>query len=228
MNKKILVIAAHPDDEILGCGGTIAKHSNDGDIVNVLLLGSGIKSRKIESGLEQKQLEILGKSSLNANKLLGVKNIFFEDFPDNELDSVSRLSVVRILESYIEKIKPEIIYTHHFSDLNIDHKRISESVLIASRPIPGQLVKKILFFEVASSTNWNFGLNNQNFNPNYFVDISEFLDLKLNALEFYKMEMREYPHSRSIKSLKSLALWRGSSIGVYAAEAFVLARSLED
>ncbi len=228
MNKKILVIAAHPDDEILGCGGTIAKHTKNNDIVNVLLLGGGVKSRKLNSDSVNLDLDLLKKAALDANKLLGVNNIYFEDFPDNELDSISRLSVIKKIENYINKLNPEIIYTHHPSDLNVDHRRISEAVLTSTRPVPNQNVKKILFFEVASSTNWSFGFSGTSFEPNYFINISDTLDLKLKALEFYKTEMRDYPHSRSIKALECLAKWRGSTAGFNAAEAFVLARILED
>lgn len=228
MNKNILVIAAHPDDEILGCGGTIAKHTKKNDIVNVLLLGSGIKSRQLNSDLVRNDLDLLKESAINANKLLGVNNLYFEYFPDNELDSIPRLTIIKKIEEYINKLSPEIIYTHYPSDLNVDHRRISESVLTSTRPVPNQKVKKILFFEIPSSTNWSFGFTGTSFEPNYFINISDTLDLKLKALEFYNSEMRDYPHSRSIKALECLAKWRGSTVGFNAAEAFVLARILED
>jgi len=228
LKKNILVIAAHPDDEVLGCGGTIAKHSKNGDIINVLLLGFGVKSRRLDLNKTNKKKDLLINATINANKILGVNNIYREDLPDNELDSISRLSIIKKIENYLEKLKPEIIYTHYYGDLNIDHRMISEAVLTATRPIPGQNVKKILFFEIASSTNWSFGFNNYSFEPNYFVNISHTLDLKLKALKFYNSEMREYPHARSLKALELLAKLRGTNVGVDAAEAFVLARVLED
>lgn len=235
MNNKInrqsvLVIVAHPDDEVLGCGGTIAKHTNSGDIVNVAILAQGIVSRynSQDNNMEinQKILNI-ENAAQNANVVLGVKSLKFQNFPDNRMDSLDRLEVIKIVEALVDKFKPEIVYTHHVSDVNVDHCVVNQSVIAACRPQPGHCVKRTLFFEVASSSEWQPAASGFYFKPNWFVDITETLDLKLRALKFYECEMRKYPHSRSIEAVEYLARWRGASVGVRAAEAFVLARSLE-
>ena len=145
------------------------------------------------------------------------------------MDSVDFLDVVKKVEEIIKKFKPKIIYTHHPSDLNIDHSIVHRAVITASRPTPNHIVKKILMFEIMSSTNWaikNTKYKNF-FNPNYFIDISNVLNKKLSLLRYYKTEMKTWPHSRSIKSIKVLANHRGSSVGVEAAEAFELVRNLK-
>lgn len=227
--QRVLIVAAHPDDEILGCGGTIAMHVKSGDEVSVVILAEGVTSRaeKRDRKKDSKKLADLSKIALEANQLLGVKSLFLHDFPDNRMDSLDRLDVVKVVEKYVEKFKPSIIYTHHFGDLNIDHQIVNQAVITACRPFPGQTVKKLLFFEAASSTEWQIQGSSSVFLPNWFVDISDTLDLKLHALQIYNSEMRRYPHSRSIKALECLAKWRGASVGVYAAEAFVLGRNLE-
>ncbi|MCK4650922.1 PIG-L family deacetylase [Candidatus Babeliales bacterium] len=225
-NEKVLVIAAHPDDEILGCGGTVAKHAKNGDIVNVVIIAEGVTSRyeKINIKKREKELSELSKSSHKANEILGVSSLKLFDFPDNKMDSIIRLDLIKKIEGCIDKFEPSIVYTHHFGDLNVDHRRVHEAVVTSCRPIPGHSVKRILFFEVASSTEWN---PSTLFSPNWFVDISGTLDCKLKALEAYKTEIRDFPHSRSFKALKSLAEWRGASVGLFAAEAFILGRNLE-
>lgn len=226
---KILIFAAHPDDEILGCGGTIARHVKNGDEVNVVILAEGITSRAENRDIKKdfKKLSDLSKTALKANQHLGVKSLLLHDFPDNRMDSLDRLDVVKVVEKYIEKFKPNIVYTQYFGDLNIDHQIVSQAVITACRPLPNQIAKRLLFFEVASSTEWQIQSFSNAFLPNWFVDISDTLDLKLHALQIYNSEMRRYPHSRSIKALECLAKWRGASVGVYAAEAFVLGRNLE-
>ena len=228
MADKILVIAAHPDDEILGCGGTIAKHVKNGDEVIVVIMAEGLTSRDLERDRDKREKDLfdLGKIAESANKLLGVKSLFLHDLPDNRMDSVDRLEIIKVVENYIKKINPSTIYTHHSGDVNIDHRRIHEAVVTACRPQPNNCVKNVLFFEVASSTEWQTSNFNVPFIPNWFVDISETLALKLQALKIYNSEMRDYPHSRSIEALEYLAKWRGSCVGVESAEAFVLGRRL--
>ena len=227
--QKVLVVAAHPDDEILGCGGTIAKHVIDGDEVHVLIVAEGVTSRDKErdGDKRKKELDNLNIAAKKANDILGVSGLYYVcKFSCCRTDSVNLLDIIKEIEEIIDKVKPQIIYTHHSGDVNIDHRRIHEAIVAACRPVPNYLVKKLLFFEVASSTEWQPPGSSNYFMPNWFVDISDTLDLKLKALEAYKCEMRDFPHSRSIDALNFLAKWRGASVGVNAAEAFILGRNL--
>ena len=229
MSSTILVIAAHPDDEVLGCGGTIARHAKAGDDVHVVILGEGITSRDDKRIREANKdgLSKLSKAAHQANDILGVKSLVLHDFPDNRMDSLDRLDVIKVVEGFIERFEPDKIYTHHCGDLNIDHRRIHEAVVTACRPMPGnQGVDTILFFEVPSNTEWQPPGSAVPFAPDWFVDISKTLELKLQALLAYESEMRPWPHARSVKAVEHLAGWRGASIGVAAAEAFILGRRL--
>jgi len=158
---------------------------------------------------------------------LGVSEVSFGAFPDNSMDAVPRLTVIKYIEELMAKLRPQVIYTHHFADLNVDHRRVCEAVATACRPQPDQSVETILFFEVPSSTEWQIGGAQRRFEPNWFCDITHTLDAKLSALEAYKDEMREWPHARSIEAVLNLARWRGASNGLRAAEAFVLGRRIE-
>jgi LmbE family N-acetylglucosaminyl deacetylase len=218
MSKKILVIAAHPDDEVLGCGGTIAKHTQQKDQVRVLFIADGENSRDT-THLEQRK-----KSAQNALKILGATAEGFLDFSDNQLDSVPLLQIIQKIERTIQTYKPEIVYTHHYGDLNIDHSLTNRAVMTACRPLPGCSVKEIYAFEVLSSTEW--ADEAEQFKPNHFVDIQNFWDKKVDAITEYKAEMREFPHSRSMENLDALSTFRGGSIGVQRAEAFRLLRSI--
>jgi len=225
MNNKIAIIAAHPDDEILGCGATMAKHIQAGDEVSVLIMAEGITSRDVQRNCDARSNELseLAQTAIAANEILGVTSVTLKGYPDNRMDSVDRLEIIKTIENFIEKKQPDIIYTHYKDDLNIDHRRINEAVVTACRPQPDLHLKSLLFFEVASSTEWQIP---NTFSPNWFVDVSETLNLKLKALETYQSEMRPYPHARSIKAVEHLAHWRGASVGVEAAEGFVLGRKI--
>ena len=226
--KEILVVAAHPDDEILGCGGTIVKHLQEGDNVHVVILAEGITSRS-ENRDRDKQANALSEiagSEESAHKILGTTSLELFDLPDNRMDSLDRIDVTKKIEKLIEQYQAEIIYTHHAGDVNIDHRIIHEAVVTACRPQPGHCVKTLLFFEVASSTEWQTPCSNIAFTPNWFIDISATLDKKLQALEAYESEMRKFPHPRSIEALNHLAKWRGASVGLDAAEAFMLGRQI--
>lgn len=225
---NVLVVAAHPDDEVLGCGGVIAKHSQQGDKVNILILAEGATSRDPQCNREklQNELSALAQAAYRASEILGVTSLTLHDLPDNRMDSCDLLDVIKVIEQGIIQYRPEIIYTHHSGDVNIDHRRIHEAVVTAARPMPGSTVKTLLFFEVASSTEWQTPGSAPTFAPNWFVDVSETLNLKLKALAAYESEMRPWPHARSIAALEHLACWRGASVGVEAAEAFILGRNL--
>ncbi|NSJ91740.1 PIG-L family deacetylase [Coprococcus sp. MSK.21.13] len=225
--KKILVIAAHPDDEILGVGGTVLKHSVNGDKCFALILGEGMTSRYDKRELADSiKVEKLHEDTYKAGEIIGYKKIYMENLPDNRFDSIPLLDVVKIIEKYIEDIKPDIIYTHFGGDLNIDHKITFEAVLTASRPIGQEYVKEIYAFETVSSTEWNFN-GRDGFKPNYFVDITETLDMKLKAMECYKSELKEFPHPRSNKNLKASALKWGSVVSRMYAEAFQVVRIIK-
>lgn len=227
--KRVLVIAAHPDDEVLGCGATMAKHAINGDEVHVVILAEGITSRdeNRSRGKRSADLSQLAKAANKANSILGVKSLSFHNFPDNRMDSLEILDVIKVIEEHVGRIKPDTVYTHHAGDLNIDHRILNTAVMTACRPQPESSVKKILFFEVASSTGWQVPDPAQSFVPNWFEDVSSTLLAKLKALQAYKSEMRPWPHARSLKAVEHLARWRGSSVGVEAAEAFSLGRILE-
>ena len=228
MENKVAVIVAHPDDEVLGCGGTIAQHIRDGDKVHVLIMAEGVTSRdqQRDRSAHVSELSGLAKAAHAANKILGITSLTLKDLPDNRMDSLDRLDVIKIIEEFIQAHTPTIVYTHHTGDVNIDHRRIHEAVVTACRPIPGQPVLTLLFFEIASSTEWQPPVSAPVFSPNWFVDISATLDLKLKALRAYQSEMRPWPHARSVESLEHLAKWRGATIGAYAAEAFILGRNI--
>ena len=228
INRRVLIVAAHPDDEVLGCGATIARHAELGDEVHVIIMSEGITSRDRKRNRKQHLIELsqLAEASRKAQKILGTSSLTLHDFPDNRMDSVDLLDIVKVIEQHLEKILPEIVYTHHAGDVNIDHRLIHQAVITACRPLPQQSVKTLLFFEVPSSTNWQLPGSSPSFNPNWFVDVTATLAIKQQALLAYESEMRPWPHSRSHKALEHLARWRGCSMGVDAAEAFVVGRNL--
>ena len=221
--NKVMVIAAHPDDEILGCGATIAKHIQAQDRVRIHILAEGITSRGTS---DAEEILALRASALEANKCLGVKDVHLHNFPDNAMDTLPRLEVIKYVEQIVHDFKPDIIYTHHAGDVNIDHQRIHEAVVTATRPMPNEPKPVLLFFEVMSSTEWQIAGSAPHFKPNWYVDVSATIGAKLEALAKYDSEMRPWPHARSIHALEHLAHWRGSNIGVEAAEAFMLGRKV--
>lgn len=226
--KKILVIAAHPDDEVLGCGATIARHAKSGDSVHIVILAEGVTSRDDLRDRLRRDVELseLAKAAFSARDILGAKTLDLHEFPDNRMDSVDHLDIVKVIEKFLNMYEPEVVYTHHAGDVNIDHRCIHEAVITATRPQPGQTVKTLLFFEVPSSTEWQPPGSAPAFAPNWFVDISSTLSLKMEALAAYKTEMRSWPHTRSCEAVEHLARWRGATIGSDAAEAFVLGRKV--
>ncbi len=220
MTKTVLVVAAHADDEVLGCGGTIARHVAEGDSVHVVFLADGVSSR---TQFDQSNLTERESAAESARKMLGIQKNYYLGLPDNSLDSIPLIKVIKSLEPIVSGIAPNIIYTHHCGDLNIDHRITHQAVLTACRPIPKSSVCEIYAFEVLSSTEWAASTT-EPFLANHYVDISEYLTTKLGALGAYQLEMRETPHSRSIQHVEYLAYHRGYTAGVAAAEAFVTIR----
>lgn len=228
MHKKILVVAAHPDDEILGCGGTIAKYVKQGHKIKTIILTRGVSSRfKNDSYKINKLQKKLNNASKLANKAIGVKDLKFFDLPDNQFDQTSLLSLVKIIEKEIKIFKPCTIFTHYINDLNIDHQYTSKAVITAARPHSKSLVREILFFEINSSTDYQINSNGFQFQPNLFIDISKTIKQKKGALKAYNAEMMSYPNSRSIKSVINRNLALGNSVGLEAAEAFQIVRKIE-
>ncbi len=219
---SLLVVCAHPDDEVLGCGGYIAKRSRLGDEVTVAFVADGVGSRVGSSFVIE--LEARRAAARKAGEILGVSRMLFSDFPDNQLDTVPLLKVIQYVEDLVEKYKPSLVMTHHWGDLNVDHRIVNQATVTAVRPLPGGIVKELLFCEVPSSTEWQVSGTSQTFIPNWYEDISEVLPVKLDALRAYEMETRSWPHPRSLLSVEYLARWRGSACGVGAAEGFVLGR----
>ena len=221
--STVLVVAAHTDDEALGCGGTIARHVAEGDTVYAVFMADGVTSRE---GADQTDLESRNVAAENARAILGIKENFYLGLPDNRLDSLPLIEVVQRLEPIIRKLQPNIIYTHHHGDLNIDHRITHQAVLTACRPMPGSRLQAIYAFEIMSSTEWATPIV-EPFVPNHYVDISNQIINKMDALRAYELEMRDAPHSRSIEHLTHLAHHRGHTVGLTVAEAFVVIRTIQ-
>ncbi len=217
---KVMVVAAHPDDEVLGVGGTVLRHARKGDSVDLIIVGEGAASR---GGGDQAAIDNLRECARKAASMLGANPPVMLGFPDNRLDSVDFLDVVQAVESQIERLRPDLIYTHHRGDLNIDHRIVHEAVRTAARPLPGCSVRAIYAFETVSSSEWGA----VPFLPAYFVDISASLSFKLGALAAYESEMRPFPHARSLSAVEALAKVRGASACMEAAEAFEVVMLLE-
>lgn len=222
---NILVVAAHPDDEVLGCGGTLAHWAEKGHDIHILQIADGEGSRSSVTP-DPYLLEQRLSAAKKAGDTLGCSSVESLNLPDNQLDTLPLLDLVRQIETFILRIAPRIVLTHHCGDVNIDHRLVHEAVVTACRPQPNHPVHELWFFEVASSTEWRPAGTFTPFIPNIFVDISTTLPQKLAALGAYASELRDYPHPRSIKATEALAHWRGASAGLVAAEAFILGRKI--
>ena len=229
MTKAVVVIAAHPDDEVLGCGGTLARMASEGRAVHVLLMADGESSRVSGSSwIDPAQLAARNAAAEAACAILGCTSVEILALPDNRLDGLELLDVVKLIEAFVQRYQPSTVFTHHSGDVNVDHRVVHEAVLAACRPQPGHPVRELLFFEVPSSTEWRPPAFGETFSPNWFVDITETMATKLEALRAYESELRDFPHPRSLKGVTALAQWRGVTVGVEAAEAFVLGRAIID
>lgn len=223
---NILVIVAHPDDEVLGCGGTIARLAKQGNQIHTLILGEGIRARhnvKTQRGIK-KEINKLKKQAREANRALGVKKVSFFEFPDNKFDKVALLDIIKTIEQTIEKFKPRVIFTHWQNDLNIDHQLTFKAVITAARPLPNKTIKEIYSFEVLSSSEWNDPFL---FAPNVFFDISRTIAMKLKAMQCYKSEIKVFRHPRSLEGIQLNARVWGMKAGIRYAEAFRLIRLIK-
>jgi LmbE family N-acetylglucosaminyl deacetylase len=218
---NVLVVAAHPDDELLGCGGTAARLAREGHSVYMAILGEGITSRHAQrDGADPKALNSLHGCSQRVADSLGVKELSLHGLPDNRFDSLPLLDVIKVVEDLVERWRPTAVYTHHGGDLNVDHQIVSRAVLTAVRPVEGSRVRELYMFEIPSSTEWAFQQLAPVFRPNVFVNIESTLSLKLEGMRQYDSEVRKFPHPRSPEALTAIAQRWGSTAGCKAAEAF--------
>lgn len=223
--SKILVVAAHPDDEVLGMGATIKKLSDNHEIY-ILIVTEGCSSQYRGMDVEKiiAEKKVMAKQ---AARILGAKDVLFGDLPDMQLDKVAHVDVNAVIENAVDKISPEIIFTHHYGDVNLDHQMCYKSTMVAARPSVGSCVKKIYTYEVLSATEWQSSTAPHVFIPNTYVKVTdEMIQAKKEAMKTYTMEFREFPHTRSAEAIDNLAAFRGQSVGVTAAEAFCLIREV--
>jgi LmbE family N-acetylglucosaminyl deacetylase len=214
LSKNVLVIGAHPDDELLGSGGTIKKLANNGYKVITVVVAKGRKE-------EEHQIK---SSMLQANKQIGAEDVIFLEYPNLLLETLPLHVLNKEIEALMAKYEPSMIFTHHYGDVNRDHQILFQAVLTAVRPIPGKNPVEILCFETVSSSEWSQHTDDKTFKPNYFVDITDTIDEKLKSLQYYDVEMRPFPHPRSYEGVKYLAQVRGMTVGVQYAEAFEIIR----
>lgn len=217
--RKILIIAPHPDDEVLGCGGTVVKHSKTGDEVYLCIVTKAYTPEWSEEFLKNRQKEVE-----KANKILGIKKTYFLDFPTVKLDTIPQKEVIKAIYKVIDEVKPNIMYIPHEGDINKDHRLVFESCLVATKPI-NYKIKRILSYETLSETEW--GQPIESFTPNVYVNISETFEKKIEAMKAYESELKQYPHPRSLEIVEVLAKKRGSEILVKFAEAFMLIREIK-
>lgn len=225
--KRILLIVAHPDDEVLGMGGTIAKLSAQGCEVNVLIVTDGSSSQYRDSVDLAKIIEDKKKETWACAQTLGVKNVFYGGMPDMKLDIISHITINKVIEFAIDQLQPDTVFTHFWGDVNQDHVNVYKSTLVAVRPMLGQVVKELYCYRVPSSTEWMPCMADKMFMPNYFVNIEKFAEQKYEAFSKYSTELREYPHPRSVQHLRELDIARGLEVGMGPTETFVLLRKLE-
>ena len=229
-NKKIMVVVAHPDDELLGLGATMNKLIQEyGVKTHLVILGEGITSRSDQRnpGEWKKELEIHKKNIHLAKDSIGYHNVSIHDFPDNRFDSVALLDIVKVIEKEKAAFSPDVIFTHHGGDLNIDHQRTFEAVVTAIRPMENEKVSTLIIFETPSGTEWRASTDPRHFVPNLFFEVSKKnIDAKIKGMEFYEFEKRKYPHPRSPEALTIQAQRWGVAVGKSYAEAFHLVRQI--
>ena len=222
MPRQVLVLAAHPDDELLGLGGTVARHVSLGDRVVIALIADAGTAR-----YEDKTIQFVRRCALEAASRLGVYDVRFAGLADQKLDTLPILDITQWIEAVLRDVQPQIIYTHHRGDINRDHQVVNEATLTAARPYSAPYVERILCFETPSATEWAGPYVEDWFVPNAYVDITAHLETKLSAMSAYATELCSFPHPRSVEALRTRAAYWGSVIGVAAAEAFILVREIQ-
>ncbi len=228
-SERVLVVAAHPDDEVLGCGATMARHAAEGDQVHVVFLAEGGAGSRLDvddAEARAGNLSAIQAATQGAVKALGARPPVFLEFPDNRMDSLPLLHIVQRLEGVIAEVAPTVVYTHHAGDLNVDHRVAHQAVVTACRPQPGATIRAIYAFEVLSSTEWASSAVDTSFRPLRTVNVRDYMDAKRKALSHYQSEMRPFPHARSAEAVEALARLRGAQAGFEAGEAFMVIREL--
>ncbi len=218
---SVVVVAAHPDDELLGAGATLARHVREGREVHAVVLAEGASSR-----YEADMAGRLQKAGMRAAERLGLASIRFEDLPDQRLDAVPLIEITQRIEAILAELRPDVVYTHFAHDVNLDHGVVARATWTACRPYRTPRVSRVLAFETPSSTEWGWPLEGTGFRPNHFVDVSATLEVKLAAMACYESELRDHPHPRSLQALTDRAATWGSTVGVRYAEPFVLLREV--
>lgn len=218
---KVLVIAPHPDDEVLGCGGTIAKHASGGDEVYLCIVTKAYPPEWPEDEIKERRKEVL-----KVNEILGIKKTYFLDLPTVRLDTIAQKEFNDVITQVVNEVQPEVVYIPHKGDVNRDHQIVFDAAMVAARPKSGSSIERVLSYEILSETEWAAPFPENAFIPNVFVDISGTLEIKLKAMSEYRSELRKFPHPRSLEAITALAKLRGSAIGVKAAEAFMLVREI--
>lgn len=218
---KVLVISAHPDDEVIGAGGTIARHVDHGDVVYWCVV-----TQAYNPPWSKEYLETARQQVYEVQKVLGIKEVFFCGFPTVKLNTVPYVEISSALQGVVDQVQPEVVYTTPGNDINLDHRIVYECTLVATRPLPGSPVKRLLSYEIGAGPRHGLTSGESGFVPNVFVDISQYMDKKLEAMSCYKSELQEYPHPRSLKGLRMVAEERGLGVGLKAAEVFRLVRQI--
>lgn len=225
--NKVLVIVAHPDDEVLGMGGTIAKLTAQGCEIDVLIVTDGSSSQYHDSSDLAIIIEDKKKETLACSEILGVKNVYYGGLPDMRLDTIPHITINNVVESAIKQLQPDTVFTHFWGDVNQDHVNVYKSTIVAVRPVLSSVVKELYCYRVPSSTEWTPSKSDTMFMPNVYVDISEFVEQKYKAFSKYTTELRDYPHPRSVQHLRELDIARGIEVGMGPTETFVLLRKLD-
>lgn len=226
--KKALIVVAHPDDEVLGMGGTIAKLTEKGIETHLLIVTDGSSSQYRDAADVNSIIEKKKGETRESCAILGIRSVTYGDLPDMKLDTVPHVEINAVIEGAIRSIRPDVVFTHFYGDVNLDHQLVFRSVMVACRPLSGQCVRSVYCFENPSSTEWNAVSPQTVFVPNYFVNIGGQLETKLRALSCYRTELREYPHPRSLEHVKKVNEAEGIKLGLPAAERFLLIRQLDD
>jgi LmbE family N-acetylglucosaminyl deacetylase len=222
VNKKILVLGAHSDDEVLGVGGTILKAKDNNSKVDVLIVTDSASAQYNE----KQKLDNRDSNLHQCCKILKVDNVYQWNLPDMRLDTLSHLEINKRLSSFIEKSDYDIIFIHHPHDINKDHQVLFDSLMVVCRPIPKHRIESILTYYTPSSTEWGGFERSRMFCPNVFIDIENYIDIKLEALSEYADEVRQFPHPRSIENVENIAKYFGAQVGLRFAEPFCLIRSI--
>ena len=225
--KRVLVIAAHPDDEVLGMGGAIAKLVKAGCVVDVLIVTDGSSSQYRDSDHVDEIIAAKKRETRNCADILGIRDIYYGKLPDMKLDTIPHIRINQAIEVVIDKVKPDTLFTHFWGDVNCDHQNVYKSTLVTTRPVMGQVVKELYCYRVPSSTEWTPNKADTMFMPNYFVDITEVAEQKYKAFACYTTELRDYPHPRSVQYLRETDKAAGIKVGLLAAEEFVILRKLD-